>query len=193
MLTGTRRRRSGFTIIEILVTVGILAVLAAVIIPAVRPRYNHANAAGIIQTLQQLRQAIDAYREDVERYPTSILQLQSRPPAGQAPMTDICGAQVSSAWFNAKWRGPYLAQRVEAIGLQVGNSTVSAQLGYDNLGNRLANVLIRVATVDRTVAVLVDEAFDAQMDHNDGTIRWTEQPTGSDRGTLTYTMRTRGC
>jgi len=188
MLKPMYGRSRGFTLIEILVTIGIISVLAAIIIPAVRPRYDHANASGLIDTLNNIRQAIDAYREDVERYPASLIQLQSRPPAGAAPTTDICGAQVGTAWFAAKWRGPYLAQRVQAIGLKVGNSTVNSQLGYDNLGNRLTNVLIRVSEVDRSVAEIVDQAFDAQLNHNDGTIRWTES-----NGTLTYTMSTRGC
>ncbi len=188
MLKPTYGRSRGFTLIEILVTIGIISVLAAIIIPAVRPRYDHANASGLIDTLNNIRQAIDAYREDVERYPASLIQLQSRPPAGAAPTTDICGALVGTAWFAAKWRGPYLAQRVQTIGLKVGNSTVNPQLGYGNLGNRLTNLIIQVSDVDRSVAEIVDQAFDAQLDHNGGTIRWTES-----NGTLTYTMGTRGC
>lgn len=192
-----RAVRRGFTVIEILVTLGILAVIAAILIPALRPRVDDAHAAGIIDSMNQIRQGIHAYKEDVGWHPRSLIQLQSMPPTGLAPLTSICGNTIPAAHFTATWKGPYLAQRIESFGVQVGNSTISANLAYDPLetpiGSGLGQIVVGVSAVDRVVWEITDRTFDNQLSQSDGAVQWTETPLGSNSGTLTYHIRIRGC
>ncbi len=196
MLKSPRRRRA-FTVIEILVTLGILAIVAAILIPALRPRVNDAHASGIIDSINQIRQGVHAYKEDVGWYPRSLIQLQSRPPTGLAPVTAICGQTLTSAHFTATWKGPYIAQRIESFGIQVGNSTISASLAYDPLaapvGGGLGQIVVSVSSVDRAVWEITDLAFDSQLGQSDGAVQWTETPLGSNTGTMNYFIRIRGC
>lgn len=192
-----RSLRRGFTVIEILVTLGILAVLGAILIPALRPRVDHAHASALMDSMSQISQGVQAYKEDVGWYPRSLIQLQSRPPTGLAPVTTICGVSLSSAHFVATWKGPYLAQRIESFGVQVGNSTISANLAYDQLeapaGGGLGQIVVNVSNVDQSVWEVIDRSFDTQLSQNDGAIQWTEQVPGSQSGTLSYYIRIRGC
>ena len=194
----TRAGSRGFTLIEILVTLGILAVLGAIIVPALRPRIDHAHASAIIESLNNIRQATYAYRDDVGWYPSTLTQLQARPAPAVAPMTSICsGIIIPGAHFTATWRGPYLTQRIELGGLQVGNSTVASNLAYDPLeappGSGLAQIVVSVSNVDRAVWEIVDVSYDGVLGLSDGAIRWTESSPGSQAGILSYFIRIRGC
>ncbi len=68
--TRTRRRASGFTLIEIMVVVIILGILAALIVPRVVGRTDDARVAAAKQDIAQLMQALKLYRLDNGRYPT---------------------------------------------------------------------------------------------------------------------------
>jgi general secretion pathway protein G len=64
-------RRSGFTLIEIMVVVVILAILAALIVPKVMSRPDEARVVAARQDIATLAQALKLYRLDNLRYPTT--------------------------------------------------------------------------------------------------------------------------
>jgi prepilin-type N-terminal cleavage/methylation domain-containing protein len=70
-------KRSGFTMIEVLIVVGIIAVLAGLLIPAVGLMRTKARVTETKQTLRELQTAFDLYRnEDRKRlYPTVAADL----------------------------------------------------------------------------------------------------------------------
>ena len=76
-------RRSGFTLIEIMVVVVILAVLAALIVPKVMSRPDEARLVAARQDIATLAQALKLYRLDNQRYPSTEQGLGSlvTPPA----------------------------------------------------------------------------------------------------------------
>ncbi len=55
-------RRRGFTLVEMIVTIGIIAVLMAMIIPAVKGIQNEARSTACMSHLRQLYASIDSYR-----------------------------------------------------------------------------------------------------------------------------------
>src|ERR1044071_466869 len=69
------RRRSGFTLPEILVTVTVIAVLAAAVVPAVTQYVNKGNAPASQQDIQQLQNAVTGFTADVRHYPGDLQQL----------------------------------------------------------------------------------------------------------------------
>lgn len=82
-------RTSGFTLIEVMVVIAILAILAALIVPKVMSRPDEARVVAARQDIAALTQALKLYRLDTKRYPTTEQGLQAlvaRP--GQAPVPD---------------------------------------------------------------------------------------------------------
>lgn len=97
-----RRRDGGFTLIEILVVIAVIAMLAALVGPNVFQQVGSARDATARSQIEMLGAALDAYRLDNARYPTTeqgLQALQVRPSIDPAPNN---------------WRGPYLRKDVPA-------------------------------------------------------------------------------
>lgn len=65
------RQRNGFTLIEVMVVVAILAILASLIVPKVIGRPDEARVVAAKQDIATLMQALKLYRLDNNRYPTT--------------------------------------------------------------------------------------------------------------------------
>jgi len=65
----TKADGSGFTLVEIMVVVVILAVLAAIVVPRVVGRADEARAVAAKQDIASVLQALKLYRIDNSRYP----------------------------------------------------------------------------------------------------------------------------
>ena len=81
-------RCKGFTLVEVMVVVVILAVLAALIVPRVVGRTDEARVVAAKQDIAAIMQSLKLYRIDNSRYPTSdqgLEALVSRPSSGPQP------------------------------------------------------------------------------------------------------------
>ena len=67
----------GFTLIEVMVVIVILAVLAALIVPKVMGRPDEARITAARQDIASILQALKLYRLDNMRYPTTEQGLQA--------------------------------------------------------------------------------------------------------------------
>jgi general secretion pathway protein G len=65
------RRESGFTLIEIMVVLVIIAILSALIAPQILGRVDEARVTAAQQDIRTLGTALDFYRMDNFRYPTT--------------------------------------------------------------------------------------------------------------------------
>jgi general secretion pathway protein G len=71
------RRRAGFTLIEVMVVVVILGILAAIVVPRIMDRPGEARATKARSDIRALESALNLYRLDNFRYPTSQQGLQA--------------------------------------------------------------------------------------------------------------------
>lgn len=85
------RIRKGFTLIELVVVILILAILAALIVPRVVGRTDDAKRSKAASDISTLRGQVQIYKTDVGTFPESLLDLRTRPSEGADG-----------------WRGPYL-------------------------------------------------------------------------------------
>lgn len=85
-----RRASGGFTLIEIMVVIVILGVLAALIVPRVMDKPDEARATAARVDIANILQALDTYRLDNQRYPSTeqgLIALVQR-PTGDPPATN---------------------------------------------------------------------------------------------------------
>src|SRR5437667_6993232 len=90
-----RRRCGGFSIVELLVVVGIIAVLMALLMPTLRVANDSARAVQCAGQLRQIGQGIFAYAAN-NRGVT--------PPWGGAFKTDDSNSPLSRGWIAMLWR-----------------------------------------------------------------------------------------
>ena len=73
----SKQRARGFTLIEIMVVIVIIAVLAALIVPKVMSRPDEARVTAARQDIGAIVQALKLYKLDNMRYPTTEQGLQA--------------------------------------------------------------------------------------------------------------------
>ncbi len=81
-------KQAGFTLIEILVVVSILAILGALIVPKIMDRPNEARVVAAKHDIGAVLAALKLYKLDNGRYPTTeqgLRALVEKPSSGQLP------------------------------------------------------------------------------------------------------------
>lgn len=102
-------RRNGFTLIEVMVVVVILAILAALIVPKIMGRPDEARAVAAKQDIATILQALRLYRLDNTRYPSSeqgLGALVSRPTIAPVPPNWKAGGYLERLPRDP-WGNPY--------------------------------------------------------------------------------------
>lgn len=184
-------RRSGFTLPEILVTVTIIAVLAAAVVPAVTQYVNKGNTPASQQDVEQFRNAVTAFTADTRHYPGDLVQLIQ-----QIAVTDKDGA-ATPAFFTAadivKWKGPYTAAAITNPGGLYTSSGLGFTFGHTiSLANNWLTVPITVPTstaADCPAILALDKALDdspavAGTEGTTGIVVWTNGATACAAATV---------
>jgi general secretion pathway protein G len=105
----SRPSQAGFTLIEVMVVVAILAILAALIVPKVMSRPDEARIVAAKQDISAIAQALKLYRLDNLRYPTSeqgLASLVTRPTLAPVPANWKAGGYLERLPKDP-WGNPY--------------------------------------------------------------------------------------
>ena len=91
--------RRGFTLIEIMVVIVVIAIIAAMVAPNVFKNVNEAKRTSAMAQMETLATALDSYKMDNNRYPSTeqgLAALWEAPTVEQA----------------RNWKGPYLRKNI---------------------------------------------------------------------------------
>jgi len=140
----TSRNRRGFTLIETIVTVGLLAVLAAFVVPTVIHKASAGEPVKVVSELGAIRTGIETLISDVKGgYPNQIRVLTDAPTTSNHYIdstTAFTSGQI------AAWNGPYLAA---SIGTIVTDSLATGYTGF------IKNFITRYDGVNNAAALYV--------------------------------------
>lgn len=100
--------RRGFTLVELLIVIIIIAVLAAVVIPKFVNSGLRSREAALKANLKMYRNAIDLFKNDTGAFPNSLSDLT----VTTAPANGLDSAGTSKAIAAADYKGPYV-ERIE--------------------------------------------------------------------------------
>jgi type II secretion system protein G len=100
----SRKVRKGFTLVELLVVIVVLAVLAAIVLPKFLGAGLRSKEAALKSDLTILRNAISLFLTDTGAYPATLADLA----ATSAPSSGLDSAGASKTITASDWNGSYI-------------------------------------------------------------------------------------
>lgn len=171
-------RRGAFTLPEVLVTIAIVATLAAVLLPALNSQLSKGEASRVSNDLLAVQTAVNTFVSDVRRYPGDLLHLTQGPITG---LLDINGVAYPAV-LAAKWRGPYLSKELISGNIATGfGGNIVGDLDPVSY-NGINYVTVEVTPFTQSDFDKVDQIIDETVSSTGGQLRFNA--AGS--GTLTY-------
>ena len=128
----SRKRRFGFTLVEVLVTTVVIGVLAAVVLPALAKQTSAADPARLASDLNNLKMGLEMFAQNVRpEFPGDLEDLVREPNTTGSSASTSAGdlaldGQAYSATTVAKWKGPYVAQMLPDAPVGTGNTSWTA-------------------------------------------------------------------
>ena len=99
-----RDRRRGFTLMELLIVIIVIAVLAAIALPRFINSGLRSKEASLKSNLKIYRNAVQLFLNDTGAYPTNLAALS----ATSAPASGIDAAGSAKTIIATDWKGPYI-------------------------------------------------------------------------------------
>lgn len=171
------RAAKGFTLAEVLVTVAIIAVLAAVVVPAVTGQMDKGDLGRISNDIANLRTGVEQFVSDVRKYPGSIGQLTRSIATTDKDIT----ATLYTSGYTSRWKGPYINKDYStaaktSFGVVLDTVFYRDTLTYGATLGLAVSLRAAAGSVDRLVIWHLDSLLD-DGDTTKGVIR-LENPTG---------------
>ena len=154
------RNRKGFTLVEMLIVMVIIAILAAIVLPRILAARQKANEANARSTLEGLRKGVKEFESDMGFYPAELTDVVLAP--GGTPAAGKVWGGASAGWQDFtgvvdtdSYRGPYVevqtAGELPANKLTGGNA-IGADWQYD-LTNQHSVMMGTAATGTDTTGI----------------------------------------
>jgi prepilin-type N-terminal cleavage/methylation domain-containing protein len=167
------RARIGFTLPEVLVTIAIIAIIAAAVVPAVTSQIAKGDETTVTSAVNTMRTSITTFVSDVRSFPSRLSQLTTVPTA----LTDTAlGGSPYSAAQVGRWKGPYSTTSTFAQddSLPIGMSAFLGDSLKDSLNFVVANIQFDAGSAAANVALAfkIEALFESTADSTGGMIRW---------------------
>lgn len=101
-----RKKTAGFTLMELLIVIIVIAVLAAIALPRFINSGLRSKEASVKADLKLYRSAIQTFSNDTGAYPATLAALA----ATTAPASGLDSAGASKTIASSDWKGPYIDQ-----------------------------------------------------------------------------------
>lgn len=98
-----KRNAHGFTLIELMVVMAIIAMLLSIAVPRYFNHLEHAREAALRETLAVMRDAIDKFHGDTGRYPADLNELVSRHYLARMPVDPMSDSR--DGWVTVSLNG----------------------------------------------------------------------------------------
>jgi general secretion pathway protein G len=105
-----RKGKHGFTLVELLVVIVVLAVLAAIVLPKFMNSSRRGKESALRSDLKLLRNAVSLFNADTGYYPKAMTDLTATTAPSVATAKGIDGSGVETSYLPADWHGPYLQE-----------------------------------------------------------------------------------
>lgn len=99
-----RDRRRGFTLMELLIVIIVIAVLAAIALPKFINSGTRSKEASLKSDLKIYRNAVGLFLNDTGAYPANLAALA----ATSAPASGLDAAGAAKTIVATDWKGPYI-------------------------------------------------------------------------------------
>jgi len=91
-LTKDGKKTNGFTLIELMMVLAIIAILLSIAVPRYMNSLTKAREAALLENLFQMRDAIDKYYADNGAYPESLMSLVDKKYVRSIPADPFTGS-----------------------------------------------------------------------------------------------------
>lgn len=119
MLTGRKQRKRGFTLVETVVTVGIVAALAAVVYPTVVKQFDSADPTRVAEDLNNIRTGIETFGVNVRPHmPRDLEDLSNKISTTDTAITSVGTTASYSLTDSLAWQGPYISLNIATTALR---------------------------------------------------------------------------
>lgn len=136
------RKRGGFTLIETIVTVGLLAVLASFVIPTVVQKAGVGDPVKVASDMAAVQTGLEGFESDIKNgYPNQIRQLTDIPTTLNHFIDSTTAFTTGQI---AAWNGPYVSA---TMGMLVTDSLATGYTAY------IKNFITRYDALDNAAAL----------------------------------------
>ena len=98
-----RRQCTGFSLVELLLVLFVIALLASIVAPVVTGKIQYAREVTLKEDLHVLRKALDDYFADTGRYPETLAQLADKRYIRKIPIDPM--TDRANTWVEIRGEG----------------------------------------------------------------------------------------